>query len=79
MIWASFALAAAAFGLPWLTHFADNGLSILLVLAWIAVAAGALWTRGRRGAWCLLGAPFALYWPGAFALWLLGGAPIRMF
>jgi hypothetical protein len=54
----SLVLAAAAFGLPWLTHFADGGVSIALHIFWIALCIATLWTHGRRGLWLLLGAPW---------------------
>ncbi len=74
----SLVLAAAAFGLPWVTHFADGGLSIALHLFWIALAIAALVTQGRQGLWLLVGAPLALYWPGLLIWWMAFGS-LRMF
>ena len=75
----SLVLAAASFGLPWVTHFADGGVSIALHLLWIALTAATLWTHGRRGLWLLAGAPLALYWPGLLVWWIVAGPPLRMF
>jgi hypothetical protein len=75
----SLVLAALAFGLPWVTHFADGGLSIGLHLAWLVFVAATLWTHGRRGLWLLLGAPLALFWPGTLVAWMMSDAPLRMF
>jgi hypothetical protein len=65
LVIASLLLAAVAFGLPWLTHFADQGLSFLMLLAWLAVTGAALVRDRRRGLAALIGVPFALFWPAA--------------
>ena len=70
---ASFALAALAFGLPWLTHFADGGASVILLLAWIGLAIETFLRFGRRALWLLLGAPLALFWPVSLAIVVLRG------
>lgn len=75
----SLVLAAAAFGFPWITHFADAGLSITLVLLWLTLVAATLWTHGKRGLWLLVGAPLALFWPALLVGWLASDAPLRMF
>jgi len=59
----SFVLAGIAFLLPWVTHFADQGLSFLAHACWLGVSIFALATDGRRALWVLIGAPFALFWP----------------
>ena len=69
----SLALAALAFGLPWLTHFADRGLSIAVHLSWIGLAIETLVRHGSRGAWLLLAAPLALFWPVSLAIVALSG------
>lgn len=74
----SLVLAAAAFGLPWVTHFADGGVSVALHLLWLALVVATLWTHRRRGLWLLLGAPLALFWPGLLVWWMAFGS-IRMF
>jgi hypothetical protein len=68
----SLAVAALAFGLPWLTHFADRGLSLLLHLAWFGLLVAALIRTGRRGLWLLLGAPLVLFWPVVLLVFVLG-------
>jgi hypothetical protein len=67
----SLAVAACAFGFPWLTHFADSGVSLVLHLVWIALLVRGLVQFGWRGSWFLLGAPLALFWPAAVAVWAL--------
>lgn len=67
---ASLVVAAIAFGLPWITHFADHGLSAVMLLGWIGLLIGALIKYRARGLWLLLGAPLALYWPAVLMLWL---------
>jgi hypothetical protein len=61
----SLPLAAVAFGLPWLTHFADQGLSFVALLAWLGVTIAALVRDWRRGLLAVVGVPFALFWPAA--------------
>jgi hypothetical protein len=68
----SLAVAALAFGLPWLAHFADRGLSLLFHLAWLGFLIAALVHSGRRGLWLLLGAPLALFWPVVLLVFVLG-------
>ncbi len=75
----SLVLAAAAFGLPWVTHFADGGVSIALHLLWAALVSATLWTHGRRGLWLLSGAPLALFWPSFLVWWIAFGPPLRLF
>jgi hypothetical protein len=70
---ASFVLAALAFGVPWLTHFADGGLSFLSHLAWIGLALETLVRFRGRGLWVLLGAPLAMFWPVSLAIIMLRG------
>jgi hypothetical protein len=70
---ASLLLAALAFGLPWLTHFADQGLSFLLLLVWLIVTVTALVRDRRRGLAALVGVPFALFWPAAVAYLVASG------
>ena len=70
---ASLALAACAFGLPWLTHFADQGISIIAHLAWIGLLIEAFLRFRSRALWLLLGAPLALFWPVSLAIILLRG------
>ncbi len=65
----SLALAALAFGLPWLTHFADGGLSILLPVLWLASVVAAIARLGWRGLWLLAGTPLILFWPVTIAMW----------
>ena len=65
----SLAAALAAFALPWLTHFADYGVSVLLHLIWIVLLIRGFVTFGWRGAWFLFGAPLALFWPAALVIW----------
>ena len=66
---ASLVLAVLAFGLPWLTHFADGGLSIVLPLLWLASVVAGIAQLGRRGLWLLAGAPLVLFWPAAIVIW----------
>ena len=75
----SYVVAAVACGLPFVTHFADYGISFLMHLAWIAIAFDVLRRHGRNGAWVLLGAPLALFWPGSLLCWLAFGPPLRLF
>jgi hypothetical protein len=65
----SLALAVLAWALPWLTHFADGGISILLLVLWMASIVAGLVRFRWRGLWLLLGAPFALFW--FFAIFLV--------
>ncbi|HUO89317.1 MAG TPA: hypothetical protein VMU08_09095 [Rhizomicrobium sp.] len=65
---ASLALALLAWGVPWLTHFADRGLSLLLLALWLASVVGGLIRFRWRGLWLLLGAPLALFWVVTIAL-----------
>jgi hypothetical protein len=65
----SLVLAGVAAGLPAITHFADGGLSILLVLLWLVSIVAAVMRFGRRGLWLLAGAPLALFWVFAAVLW----------
>ena len=75
----SYGVAALACFLPFVTHFADSGISLVLHLAWIAIAVDVLRRHGRQGAWVLIGAPFALFWPVSFLWWLLFEPSIRLF
>ena len=59
---ASLVLAALACGLPFLTHFADGGLSILLFVLWLISLVIGFARFGWRGVWFLLGAPLGLFW-----------------
>jgi hypothetical protein len=65
----SLVVAVLAWALPWLTHFADGGISILLLVLWFASIVAGLIRFRRRGLWLLLGAPAALFW--VFAIFLV--------
>lgn len=56
-------VAALAFVVPWLTHFADRGFSIGMVLFWLGLLIVGLLRHRARGLWLLSGAPLALFWP----------------
>jgi hypothetical protein len=73
----SFILAGIAFLVPWVTHFADQGLSVLAHLAWVGVAVIALVRHGRRALLVLLGAPFALFWP-IVLVWVIASDGLRL-
>jgi hypothetical protein len=73
----SFVLAGSAFLLPWITHFADQGLSFLAHAGWVVVSAFALVSHGRRALLVLLGAPFALFWPVVLA-WVIASDGLRL-
>ncbi len=73
----SFGLAAIAFLLPWVTHFADQGLSFLALAGWIVVSVWALASHGKRALFVLLGAPFALFWP-AVLVWTIASGGLRL-
>ena len=73
----SFALAGVAFFLPWVTHFADQGLSFLAHAAWIAVSVSALVSHKKRALPVLLGAPFALFWP-IVLVWTIASGGLRL-
>jgi hypothetical protein len=70
IIFATSLTALGAFTLPWFTHFADGGLSILLLVVWFACIVFGFWNYRARAAWLLLSAPLALYWPVVLALWV---------
>jgi hypothetical protein len=53
--------ALFAFGLPWLTHFADGGVSLIALFLWAAFLVTTLFYW--RIWWLLLTIPFALFWP----------------
>ena len=59
----SLVVAALAFAIPWLTHFADRGFSAGMVLAWLGLLTAGLIKHGRRALWLLAGTPLALFWP----------------
>lgn len=66
-------VAALAFGIPWLTHFADRGISFALLLVWIGLVIAGLIRYRLRGLWLLSGAPLALFWPVALLVVILRG------
>jgi hypothetical protein len=66
-------VAALAFGIPWLTHFADQGISFTLLLLWIGLVVAGLMRYRLRGLWLLTGAPLALFWPVALLIVILRG------
>jgi hypothetical protein len=53
--------AIIALVLPWLTHFADGGASLLAILLWAGFLATSIATY--RIWWLLLTIPVALFWP----------------
>jgi hypothetical protein len=59
----SFVLAGIAFLLPWVTHFADLGLSFLAHAGWIVMGVTAFVSHRKCALRVLLGAPYALFWP----------------
>jgi hypothetical protein len=65
-------VAVLAFAIPWLTHFADRGFSVALLLLWLGLLITGLIQHRRRGLWLLLGAPLALFWPVVIAIWASG-------
>ena len=73
----SFILAGIAFLLPWITHFADQGLSFLAHAGWAVVSVSALVSQGKRALLVLLGAPFALFWP-ATLVWVIASGGLRL-
>ena len=77
MIIVSFILAGGAFLLPWITHFADQGLSFLALAGWVVVSVLALARHGKRALLVLLGAPFALFWPIAL-VWVIASGGLRL-
>jgi len=74
---ASFILAGSAFLLPWITHFADQGLSFLAHICWVVVSVLALVSQGKRALPVLLGAPFALFWP-VVLVWVIASGGLRL-
>ena len=76
---ASLALAFVAFGLPWLTHFADRGLSVLAILGWLVVSIAAFVRERSRALPVLAGVPFALFWPAAILYWAMSGDIVLSF
>jgi hypothetical protein len=58
-----------AFGLPWATHFADGGVSILALVLWLGSVIVGFVRFHWHGLWFLLGAPLALFWPAAIVQW----------
>ncbi len=69
----SFIVAALAFAVPWLTHFADAGFSIAIVFIWCGLSIAAIVRHGRRGLFVLTGAPLALFWPVALIVVVVSG------
>jgi hypothetical protein len=61
----SLIVAALAFTVPWLTHFADAGFSVAIILLWGILLIASIVRHGRRGLFLLAGAPLALFWPVA--------------
>ena len=66
-------VAALAFAVPWLTHFADRGFSVAMVLSWIGLLMVGLVRHRSRGLWLLTGAPLALFWPAVLVTVLARG------
>ena len=66
-------VALLAFAIPWLTHFADRGISFALLLVWIGLVVAGLIRHRLRGVWLLAGAPLALFWPVALLMVILRG------
>jgi hypothetical protein len=58
---ATIVTAVIALVLPWLTHFADGGASLLALLLWAGFLVTTIATY--RVWWLLLTAPVALFWP----------------
>jgi hypothetical protein len=56
-------VATLAFAVPWLTHFADRGFSVGMVLLWFGLLIVGLIQHRLRGLWLLTSAPMALFWP----------------
>lgn len=79
LVLGSLALAFVAFGIPWLTHFADGGLSVLALLCWLAVSIIAFVREKRRALAVLAGVPFALFWPAAILYWAMSGDIVLSF
>ena len=73
----SLVLAAIAFLLPWVTHFADQGLSFFALAGWIVVSVWALASYRKRALLVLLGTPFALFWP-AVLVWTIASGGLRL-
>ena len=72
LLFLSLFVALLAFALPWLTHFADRGISVALILLWIGLVIAAVVKHGWRGLWLLLGVPLALFWPAVVIIWASG-------
>lgn len=69
----SLIVAVLAFVIPWITHFADAGFSVAIVLIWCGLLAVSVARHGRRGLFVLSGAPLALFWPAALIVVLASG------
>ena len=69
----SLLVAALAFAVPWLTHFADRGFSVAMVLFWLGLLIVGLIKHRLRGLWLLAGAPFALFWSVVLLVVLVRG------
>ena len=65
----SLVVAALAFGVPWLTHFADYGLSTALIVIWFSLLIAGIAKYRKRGLWLLTTAPLALFWPVVLVIW----------
>ena len=61
MFFATIVTALFAFGLPWFTHFADGGVSLIALFLWAAFLITTLFYW--RLWWLLVTIPFALFWP----------------
>jgi hypothetical protein len=77
LVIASLGLAAVAFALPWVTHFADGGISFLAHAAWAVIATLAFVKHGRHALLALIGVPFALFWPGVL-VWVVATGSLRL-
>ncbi|HWQ53744.1 MAG TPA: hypothetical protein VN442_08665 [Bryobacteraceae bacterium] len=77
MLLFAMAAALASFLLPPFAQIPADYHTILwqslpLSGVWCALAVVSIWLHGKRGAWALLGLPFALFYPAAI---LIGGIP----
>lgn len=66
---ASLAAAGVGFAGPWVLgfNFAER-YSVWFAALWLALVVAAVIRHRARSLWLLVGAPLALYWPGAFVL-----------
>jgi hypothetical protein len=69
----SLIVSLLAFAVPWLTHFADAGFSVAIILIWCGLLIASIVRHGRRGLFVLAGAPLALFWPVALIIVIMRG------